>query len=427
MLIVFRTSGVLLLGILLLMLGNGILATLLGIRGDIEGFSTQAMAFVMAGYFAGFLGGSRVTPDLIRRVGHVRVFAALGSLISAALILFPVFTDPYSWVALRVVIGFCFAGVYVVAESWLNNAVPNETRGTAMSIYGVVMMLGFVIAQSLVATGDAGGFLLFILPSILVSVSFAPILLSVTPAPVFETSRDMTFKQVFQASPLGVVGLVLMGGVFSALFGMASVYGTEAQLTATEISTFVAAIYLGGMLLQAPIGWVSDRMDRRMLILIAALVGLVAAALGWTGIGGFMGLLVAAFIVGGMAYPLYALLVAYTNDYLDPEDMPAAAGKLVFANGVGAVGGPFLTAALMDAIGPSGFFLFIIVQMALLVGYCIWRMGQRPSVATEDTGSFAPVSPAASPVALVVAQEAAFEADEEAAAEAAADATGPNP
>lgn len=420
MLIVFRTSGVLLLGIFLLMLGNGILATLLGIRGAIEGFSTQAMAFVMAGYFAGFLGGSRVTPDLIRRVGHVRVFAALGSLISAALILFPVFTDPYSWVALRIVIGFCFAGVYVTAESWLNNSVPNETRGTAMSFYGVVMMLGFVIAQALVAQGDASGFILFILPSILVSVSFAPILLAVTPAPVFETSRDMSLADVFRASPLGIVGLVLMGGVFSALFGMASVYGTEAGLSTAEISTFVAAIYLGGMLLQGPIGWISDRVDRRKLIFIAAACGLFAAALGWTGIGGFVGLLIAAFVVGGMAYPLYALLVAYTNDYLDPEDMAAAAGKLVFANGVGAVGGPFITAAIMDAVGPSGFFIFIMMQMALLVAYCLWRMGQRPSVSTEDTGSFAPISPAASPVAMVVAQEAALEADEEAAAEAAA-------
>lgn len=416
MLIVFRTSGVLLLGIFLLMAGNGILATLLGIRGAIEGFSTQAMAFVMAGYFAGFLGGSRITPDLIRRVGHVRVFAALGSLISAAFILFPVFTDPYSWVALRLIIGFCFAGVYVTAESWLNNAVPNETRGTAMSIYGVVILLAFVVAQAAVARGDASGFLLFILPSILVSISFAPILLSVTPAPVFETARDMTLRDVFHASPTGVVGLLLMGGVFSALFGMASVYGTEAGLSASEISTFVAAIYLGGMLLQGPIGWISDRVDRRRLILIASLLGVGAAAIGVVGLGGFTGLLVSAFLVGGMAYPLYALLVAYTNDYLAPEDMAAAAGKLVFANGVGAVGGPFVTAAFMDAMGPSGFFVFVMIQMALLAAYCLWRMGQRPSVSAEDTGSFAPISPAASPVAMVVAQEAALEADEEAAA-----------
>ncbi|WP_425090700.1 MFS transporter [Tropicimonas sp. S265A] len=416
MLIVFRTSGVLLLGILLLMIGNGIMATLLGVRGAIEGFSTQAMAFVMAAYFAGFLGGSRVTPELIRRVGHVRVFAALGSLISAAMILFPVFTEPYAWVVLRLVVGFCFAGVFVTAESWLNNATPNETRGTAMSIYGVVMMAGFVVAQGFVARGDASGFVLFILPSILVSISFAPILLSVTPAPVFESSRPISLWEVFRASPLGIVGLFLMGGVFSALFGMASVFGTTAGMTAAQISTFVAAIYLGGMLLQFPIGWISDRMDRRVLILCVACVGCFAAALAGIGVGGYPGLLATAFLLGGMANPLYALLVAYTNDYLAYEDMASAAGRMVFVNGVGAVSGPFVTAALMDWVGASGFFVYIFVLMLGLSGYAVWRMSRRPSIATEETGSFTAVSPAASPVAMVYAQEAAYEADEEAAA-----------
>ena len=171
MLDVLNRSWALLLGMMLLMLGNGVQSTLLGIRGALEGFDTFALSVIMSAYFVGFLGGSRMTPDLIRRVGHVRVFAALASTISAVLILFPTLTDPISWTIGRVLIGFCFSGVYVTAESWLNNSVANETRGQALSLYVVVQMAGIVAAQGLVGLGDPSGFVLFIIPSVLVSLS----------------------------------------------------------------------------------------------------------------------------------------------------------------------------------------------------------------------------------------------------------------
>lgn len=418
---VFRSSWALLFGIFLLMGGNGIIATVLGLRGALEGFSALQMSVVMTGYFAGFLGGSSMTPALIRRVGHVRVFAALGSFISAALILFPVFTDPWIWTALRVLVGFCFAGVYVTAESWLNNASTNETRGSAMAIYGVILTAGIVAAQWFVSLGDPSGFLLFILPSILVSISFAPILLTVTPAPAFETAKPMSFVDVFRASPLGLVGMVMMGGIYSALFGMASVYGTEAGLTIGQISTFVAAVYLGGMVLQFPIGWISDRADRRLLILLVSAFGAGGAVLAALGIGGYYGLLAASFLIGGTANPLYALLIAYTNDYLDAADMPAAAGRLVFANGLGAVAGPLFTGWLMGQVGPEGFFVFIFGLMAALAAYAAWRMTRRPAGSVEDSGIYLAAVPAASPVSVAVFQEAAAEAAEEAAEGAAED------
>lgn len=413
MISVFRSSWALLLGVLLLMAGNGILTTVLGLRGAIEGFSTFQMSLVMTGYFVGFLGGSALSPSLIRRVGHVRVFAALGSFISAALILFPVFTDPWAWMALRLLIGFCFAGVFVTAESWLNNATSNETRGSAMAIYGVVLMIGVVGAQGLVSQGDPSGYLLFILPSILVSISFAPILLSITPAPAFETAKAMTFRAVFEASPLGLIGMVLVGGVFSAIFGMASVFGTEIGLSIGQISTFMASLYLGGMVLQFPIGWISDRMDRRVLILVLAALAAAGALTAALQVGGFTGLLAASFLIGGTVNPLYALLIAYTNDYLDPSDMPAAAGRLVFANGLGAVVGPVFTGWLMGQLGPYGFFVFIFGLMAALVAYAAYRMTRRPAISVEDSGAYQAIMPGASPVSVAVAQEAAIEAAEE--------------
>ena len=173
---VLSRSWALLIGMMLLMVGNGLQGTLLGVRGGIEGFSTFEMSIVMSAYFAGFLGGSRLAPEMIRRVGHVRVFAALASFISAILILYPAFAHPVAWTLGRVAIGFCFSGVYVTAESWLNNSSDNANRGKALSVYMIVQMFGIVSAQALLAMGDASGYALFILSSVLVSISFAPIL-----------------------------------------------------------------------------------------------------------------------------------------------------------------------------------------------------------------------------------------------------------
>ncbi|MEO1153675.1 MAG: MFS transporter, partial [Pseudomonadota bacterium] len=314
---VLGSSWALFLGLTLLMLGNGMQGTLLGIRGGLEGFSTFEMSIVMSAYFVGFLGGSRMAPEMIRRVGHVRVFAALGSFVSATLILFPAITDPWAWALLRMVIGFCFSGVYVTAESWLNNSVDNSNRGKALSMYLIVQMAGVTAAQGIVALGDPAGFILFIVPSVLVSISFAPILLSINPTPAFETTKALSLKALYQISPLGCVGVFLLGGVFSAQFGMAAVYGTEAGLSVGQISAFISAIYMGGLLLQYPIGWMSDRMDRRILIMFVSLGGGVAAAAGALFDEFFVVLMGVSFLVGGLSNPLYALLLAYTNDYLD--------------------------------------------------------------------------------------------------------------
>lgn len=411
---VLRSSWALLLGMLLLMVGNGLQGTLLGVRGAIEGFSTLELSIVMSAYFAGFLGGSRMAPDMIRRVGHIRVFAALGSMISAALVLFPVLTDPISWTVLRVIIGFCFSAVYVTAESWLNNAATNETRGKALSIYMVVQMAGIVSAQGLLVLGDPSGYTLFIVLSVLVSLSFAPILLSVTPTPAFETTKPMSLREVLTVSPLGCAGIFVMGGVYSAMFGMSAVYGTEAGLGLGQISIFVASFYVGGLLLQYPIGWISDRMDRRVLILAISVLAAALAVVAVLGGGLFWLLLTAAFLFGGMANPLYALLVAYTNDFLEHEQMAAAGGRLIFINGVGAIFGPLAVGAIMGAIGPSGYFIYLAVLMATLAVYAVYRMTVRPAPSSDETGSYAPVMATTSPVAMEWAQEAFIEAAQEA-------------
>ncbi|MCY4241275.1 MAG: MFS transporter [Rhodobacter sp.] len=406
---VIATSWALLLGMALLMMGNGLQATLMGVRGALEGFTTFELSIVTSAYFAGFLIGSRATPWMIRRVGHVRVFAALASLISAALILFPTISDPWFWTALRVVIGLGFSGVYVTAESWLNNAASNENRGRTLSAYMTVQMFGIVSGQAILAMGDPAGFIVFIIPSVLVSVSFAPILLSVSPTPVFETAKPMGLGKLFRSSPLTLVGMALLGGLFAALLGMGSVYATRIGLGVGQVSSFVGAIFVGSMLFQYPIGWLSDRLDRRRLILFLAAVGGVTSFIAFLWDGDFTFLLFVALVMGGTVNPLYSLLIAYLNDYLATDNMAAASGGLVFVNGLGAVGGPIVTGWLMELAGPRGFWLFIAILLTALVCYAAYRMTQRAAVPADETGVYVSVLPTASPVAVEAAQEWAIE------------------
>lgn len=418
---VLRNSWALLLGMMLLMIGNGLQGTMMGVRGAIEGFSTFELSLITSAYFLGFLGGSRMTPEMIRRVGHVRVFAALASLFSAALILYPVVTYSGAWVLLRIAIGFSICGVYVTAESWLNNSATNETRGQALSLYMIVQMAGIIIAQFMLNVADPAGFLLFIIPSVLVSISFAPILLSAVPVPAFEATKTMSLRQLYGNSPLGFVGMFLLGGVFAAQFGMSAVYATQVGLSLAEISIFVASIFVGAMVLQYPIGWMSDRMDRRLLILAAGAVGASGSAIGWFLPGSLLALLFAGFLVGGMANPLYALLIAYTNDYLETDDMAAASGGLLFVNGMGAISGPLVVGWMMTSFGPGAFWLFIFGLMAAVAVYAAWRMTQRPSAYQEeddyDSVPYAPVGLGSTVVALEAAQEYYADAAEEMAEE----------
>ncbi|MGH1459734.1 MAG: MFS transporter [Paracoccaceae bacterium] len=409
---VFKSAWALLLGMLLLMIGNGFQGTLLGVRGEIEGFSTFEMSIIMSAYFAGFLGGSRLAPEMIRRVGHVRVFAALGSFISAVLILFPILTDPVSWTIGRLVLGFCFSGVYVTAESWLNNAASNENRGQALSLYMVTQTLGIIAAQGLLLTADPSGFVLFVIPSVLVSISFAPILLSISPTPAFETTERMTLRQVMKVSPLGSVGMFLLGGVFAAQYGMAAVYGAMAGLSLPQISIFVAAFYIGATALQFPLGWLSDRMDRRRLIMFASLIGAIGALIGTVVGGSFPLLILAALLVGGTANPLYSLLMAYTNDFLEHDQMAAASAGMMFINGVGAISGPIIVGVIMETFGPEGYFGMICVLLMVLAGYALYRMTQRRAPTADENTPYAPVMPTSTSVAVEVAQEVSWEAQE---------------
>ena len=398
-------SGIwaLLAGVVFIMLGNGMHFTLMGLRGGIEGFSATELAVVTSGYFVGFLSGARVAPDMIKRVGHVRVFAALGSFMSASLIAFPLVADPWVWTILRIVVGFCMSGIYVTAESWLNASATNETRGKVLSAYMIAQTIGIIGAQALLTLGDAATATLFIGASILVSVSFGPILLSVTPTPAAEVTRPMPLRKLFRGSPLGTVGIFLLGTVYATQSGMGAVFGSQINLGADDISLFVAMLFAGALLFQYPIGWLSDRMDRRKLIFGAATAGALFCVAGWVSGDALWPLMGAAFFAGGVTTPLYALILAYTNDALPAEDMPAASGGLVLTFGIGAILGPLITGWSMERFGAFAFWLVLAATFTAIAAYALYRMTQRATPSADDTESYLGVLPTATPLAVEAA------------------------
>jgi MFS family permease len=380
----------------LLMIGNGLQGSLLGVRASLEGFPTAVTGMLMSGYYVGFLAGSTLTPKLLARVGHIRVFGALASLASAAILIHAVLVQPTTWGLMRLVSGFCYAGLYVVAESWLNNQATNETRGQLLSVYMVVTLGGMGLGQGLLNVADPGGPNLFMLVSILISLAVVPMLLSARPGPRFAALSRVSLRQLYRIPPLGVVGMLATGIAQGAFFGMAAVYGREVGFSVREISLFIGLWLLGGVLLQWPIGWLSDAFDRRRVLTAVTLAATLLASIGPALIGrSEIGLLAVVALFGGLNLPMYSLCVAHTNDFLEPEQIVAASGTLVLVGGIGAVLGPVSAAAMMSLIGPDGFFWWLAIVHGTIGLFALWRMTRRPARPVAKQGAYVALPPRA--------------------------------
>lgn len=382
----------LLLGVALFMMGSGLQGSLLGVRAGTEQFSTVVTGIVMSAYFAGFLIGSMIVPRLVARVGHIRVFGALASIASVAVLMHAVFVDPATWIALRLLTGFCYFGLFVVAESWLNERSTNATRGQLLSVYVIVMTGCMALGPLLLNIGNPDGFDLFIAASVMVSLALVPLSLTAYPAPAFHELEKLKLTQLYRISPLGVVGCVTNGATSGALIWLASVYAQKVGMPIASVSLFAFASIVGGMVLQWPLGHLSDIFDRRRVITGTAMTGAVLATLAALyGGSNPLVLMAAVGMVGGMAIPLYTLAVAHTNDHLEPRQMVGASSGLLFANGLGGIAGPALAGGSMAILGPSGYFWFPAAAMGALALFALWRMTQRAAVANEEQTPYVPV------------------------------------
>jgi len=363
----------------MLMAGNGMTGILLGLRSRLEGFSTEVTGFVMAGFFVGMLGGALFAVRVVAAVGHIRAFAAFASIMSVAVLAHVLYVDPIVWFALRVVAGFCMAGMVMVVESWVNERADNETRGQVLSLYMITNYLCAGLGQFMLLMGDPAQFQLFIIASIIYSFALVPVLITRSSAPKPSSPQRMKFRDLFAISPVGVFGMICAGMANSSLYGMGAVFGREAGLTVTQVSSFMATAILAGMTLQFPIGRFSDKFDRRTVLGIAAVATAVAAmAVIWATTQSVTVLLLAAAVYGGFSFTIYPVSASQVNDLADPNRLVQVAAGLLIAYGIGASLGPVIVAQSMAIYGPKGFFLFIIAVNCALVIFTIVRIIQRP-------------------------------------------------
>jgi MFS family permease len=365
----------LMVGFALLMCAGGLFATLLGVRSERAQLTTLLSGAISAAYYVGFLLGSRLTIESLARVGHIRVYSALASLLAATYVLVGLSDAPVAWMLLRLCSGLCTAGLYVVAESWLNDLASNANRGRLLAIYTLVSSGAWGGGMLLLNELDPATFTGYAIAGVLTSIAVTPVALSEAsaPPPIAERSK-VSMKELAAIVPTGVFSCLLVGTAHGALTGMAAVFATRAGLSTGATSLFVAAPLIGGLLFQWPISQASDDVDRRAVAFVAALGAAGASALLLLGPADAPMAIVLMGLVGGASFPIYALSAAYTNDWVEPDQVNGAAGQLITLYGIGAIIGPFVAAGLMIVVGVEGFYVSLIALHLLLAAFFAYRM-----------------------------------------------------
>ena len=370
----------LLLGMGILMLGAGLQGTEISLRATLEGFPAPLTGAVMSCYYIGYLLGTALAPRLVRRVGHIRVFAAMAALASASILAQGLLIAALPWALLRGLSGLAFAGIYVVAESWLNESSSRATRGSLLAVYMVVLYIGLGSSQFLLIPTDPRTAAPFMLVAILISLAIVPIVVAAQHAPEIALPQKVRYRDLYRDSPLGVVAVTVAGMVTSNVYSMGPVYARLSGLDTPGVATFMGVSVLAAVVLQYPIGRLSDRIDRRTVIagicILATLAAAVPAALRALPHGL---VLVLAGVFSGLAFTLYSLGVSHVNDHLQPTQMVAASGALLRLNGIGAALSPVLVGGLMARFGPPAYFGSLAALTGLLSIYDLWRkMRRRP-------------------------------------------------
>ena len=373
-----------------LLMANGLFSTLLGVRSRLEGFDPQVTGLIMGAYFAGLLGGALTGAHVVNRVGHIRCFAAAASVMSITALLHVIWVDPVAWALMRVVAGFSMAGMIMVTESWLNARAANAVRGQVLALYMITNYFCAGLGQFLLPLADPGEFYLFSLVSILLSLALIPVLLTRSEAPTPVPPQKGGFKDVYAIAPLALIGAGCSGAVNAAFHGMGPVYATAVGLSNTQTSAFMAAAIFGGLLLQWPMGYVSDRIDRRFLLGGAALiVSAICTVFALLTPEGGLALFLLPAGYGAVAYTVYSICVAHANDRATTGQSVRVAGAMLMSYGTGAAFGPVVAGASMSALGPAGLFW----QSALVTGalgiYTIYRLLVRPE--RPVNGPFVPM------------------------------------
>jgi MFS family permease len=395
-----RSILVLLLGVAILSLGHGLHGSLVGVRASAENFDAATTGIVMSGYFAGLLLSSSVTPRIVQSVGHIRVFAAFASVVSTSVLLIPLWINPVWWFAMRFIAGLCTSGLFIVCESWLNSASTNKNRGQLLSIYMIVTYAAMGAGQFLLNVADSSGFSRFIIVSALLSIAMLPLTLLPTETPSLAGTKRVGLAEIYRASPLAIVATLASGLGQSAFFSMGAVYGLMQGLPLSLISLMMALPPLALIISQYPAGLLSDRYDRRTIIMIlSAIAAAIAGASIWTAQISSTVLITLFTLFGAIALPIYSLVIAHANDHLAKEQMLGASSKLVLLYGMGAMAGPLVAGVFMQQLGSSGFMTFMLAIYVIMTVHAYWRKLQRPTDIKASAGDMIKVGPMTTPVA----------------------------
>lgn len=374
----------LLAAIFMMMAGGGFLQTLLSVRLEKAGYGALSIGAVATAYFAGLTVGALRAGPIVQRVGHIRAFAAFVALYSATALIYALYRDPFVWGALRFTDGLCVAGVFICLESWLNERAEPQSRSSILAAYMIFLYLGQAAGQFLLNVSDTKPSLPFVAASILISLSAIPVLLTRIAAPLIEANSPMPLRRLYVISPLGAVGAVVTGLMLGAFYGLAAVHIARLGLNLAETARFMSVVIIGGVALQWPLGRLSDRFDRRRVIVITfAATALSCIAIAMVRQGGAPLLLLGA-LFGGFSFALYPLCVAHTNDHLDPRQRVGATGGLVLLYSIGAALGPVAGAASMTVAGSGGLFWFIALCAAATLGFGLWRQATTSSVPADE-------------------------------------------
>ena len=407
--IVMRAIWPLFLGILFISLGNGLQGTLSSWRADYEGFSVLTTGLVMSGYFLGAFASSLISPGQIKKTGQIRTYAAFASIASTAILIQLLFIEPLGWLVARFLSGFCVAGIMIIVEGWLNSISSNENRGQLFSIHMMVVWAGLAMGQGLFVIDSPAGVNLFLLASILLSISLIPILLTEIKAPEVEMQEPLGFKALWKASPSGVATIGISGLASAGFFGVGTIYAIQSGLSISETALFMTLFIGFGALSQWPLGWLSDKIDRRKVILLCCSIVVGVCAL--LAIFDFSKttFLVLNGLIGASTLPLYSLGVAQTNDRLKPSQMVSASGTIVFVFSVFAALGPFTMSYFLNLFESLGFLLYLSLVHLIIAVTVFVMMFINEDVDESDQSDFQVMAQRPSMVAMEVIAEEAIE------------------
>ncbi len=381
----------------LLIAGSGLFTTLLAVRMGIENIPELQVGIVLACFSVGFILGTQICHWFVDRVGHIRAFAALAALVSCTALMHPVLITPVAWGILRVLTGFCTAALYTIAESWINAKVPNEIRGRVLSVYMVISFLALSSGQLMLNLSEPESFILFSVVAMLFSFSLVPIALTRMEAPIPDPGERLGIFALMRISPLGVALCFSAGAINAAFFNLGPLFAQKSGFDTGQVSTFMAIAIFAGLLVQWPVGWLSDRFDRRKVVLWV-LAGAAIASLLMVIMGDlkFSMLLILVAVYGGMAFTLYGQGLTHANDYAETTQLVSVSAGLLFAYGVGAVVGPVAASAFMGMAGQFGLFIFTGGVTAGLAVFVVFRMTRREPLPAEDQTPFSAM-PATTP------------------------------